>query len=91
MYYICTLLVIKRKIMRRKVSQWVNSDTVQMSKMSQNAIMFALSDAKLDIIEMAGILENIAYPRIGTKEESMTLQEFAEIIQRKYSLDELCT
>lgn len=40
---------------------------------------------------MAGILENIAYPRRGTKEESMTLQEFAEMIQRKYSLDELCT
>ena len=75
--------------MQRKIEQWANCNPEAMAKMSENAIMFAFKDAKADIVEMAKILEAIAYPRRGTQEENMSLQDFAELIQSKFSLDEL--
>ena len=60
-----------------------------MAGMSKSAITFALEDAKADILEMAKLLESIAYPRRGSKEEQMTLQEFADLIADKFTEDDL--
>ncbi len=75
--------------MKRKIEQWANCNPEAMAKMSENAIMFAFKDAKSDIVAMAKILEAIAYPRRGTKEESMSLQDFADLIQSKFTFDDL--
>ena len=75
--------------MERKIKQWVDCNPLAMSKMSTNAIIFAFEDAKKDIIEMAKILDAIAYPRRGSKDEEMTLQDFANLIQSKYTMNDL--
>jgi len=66
------------------------------SQQSEAARVYAFEDARHDILElhdqinrMRGILACIAYPRRGTKEESMNLQEYADLIQGVYTSDDL--
>ena len=39
------------------------------------------------IVKMKELLRAIAYPRRGTKEEEMTLQDFANLISKMLSLE----
>lgn len=52
-----------------------------MSEMSRSAIMFALDDARNDILLLSKLLCMAAYPRRGTEEEFMTLADFASKVQ----------
>lgn len=66
--------------LNRTVKSYSESSPKAMSEMSPAAIMYALQDARADIMILAGILCQIAYPRRG-EEEHKTLQEFATQIQ----------
>lgn len=46
-----------------------------------------LTDAIAAAMKAHAMLERIAYPRRGTKDESATLQQFADEIQAGWSLD----
>lgn len=67
--------------LKRNPSQWLNCDPQAMSQMSQSAIVFALQDAKEDILTMAKLLCEAGYPRRGTDEENQTIMNFAEKVQ----------
>lgn len=82
--------------MERKITQWANCSPDAMSRMSQAAIFYALDDAKRDILkldaenkQMREILRQIAYPKYGTGESSMDVQDFADAIQAIYTLEQL--
>lgn len=83
--------------MRRKVEQWRDCSPAAMAdQMSRAAIFYAFQDAQADILELDAenqrlrdILRQIAYPKRGTAEEKMSLQEFADMIQQTYTLDQL--
>lgn len=49
--------------------------------MSPAAIQYALADAKADILTMAKLLCEAAYPRRGTPEEKQSILDFAEKVQ----------
>jgi len=60
--------------------------------MSDNAKRFAFEDMKADVImlweenlRLKHLLCKAGYPRRGTKEEHMTLQEFAALVQSEIS------
>jgi hypothetical protein len=55
---------------------------MDMAKMSENAIYFALSDARDDILTMARLLCEAGYPRRGTDEEGRDIYAFAERVQK---------
>ena len=75
--------------MKRQVKRWVNSSPAAMAKQSESAIMYAFQDAKDDILKMAEALRAIGYPRRGTTEEAMDLDEIAKYVQANFSLDDL--
>ena len=62
-----------------------------MSLMSAAAIMYALEDAKKDILKMAEALQVIGYPRRGTYEEMMDLDDVAKYVQDNFGLSDLST
>lgn len=75
--------------LQRKISQWQNCNPETMARdMSPAAIRFALEDARADILTMAKLLTKIAYPRRGTLEEEITLQDVADVVQKAITLEE---
>lgn len=54
---------------------------------SKAALYYALEDARADILTLSSLLERAAYPRRGTADETMTLQQFAEIVQAVLPLE----
>jgi hypothetical protein len=68
--------------MSRTLTQWAACNPKAMAEMSPVAIHFAFGDMKQDILLLAGLLAKAAYPKRGTKEESMTIVEFAEMVQK---------
>lgn len=46
-------------------------------------------EAADEIERLRELLRMAAYPRRGTAEESMTLQEFADIVQSAYTIEQL--
>lgn len=79
------------KEMERTVSQWANCSPKAMATMSPAAIEYAFQDAKKDILRMAKILEDIAYPKRGSKEALMEVTDFADLIQKQFPLEFLST
>lgn len=83
--------------MKRTIEQWKNSDPKAMaSNQSDTAKMFALQDAKADILELhaenlrlRNIARAIAYPQRGTPEEGYGLMDFAKLLQSAYTADQL--
>jgi len=83
--------------MRRKIQQWQDCSPAAMAdQMSKAAQFYAFQDAQADILELDAenqrlrdLLRQIAYPKRGTSEEVMSLQEFADLIQQTYTLDQL--
>jgi len=75
--------------MERSVERWSKCDPESMAKQSDAAIAYAFEAAKKDILKMALILRIAAYPRRGTDEETLTVFDIAEMIQNKFSLDDL--
>ncbi len=67
--------------MKRPLESWANCDPDAMSRMSEGAIYYALSDAKADILKMAALLKRIAYPKRGSADEQMDIFHAAEMIQ----------
>ena len=53
-----------------------------MAKMSPAAIYYALDDARADILTMAKLLCEAAYPRYGTDEETQSITGFASKVRR---------
>ena len=83
--------------MKRNISRWVKCDPDAMAReMSVGARAYAFEDAKSDILELhrdnvrlRDILRQIAYPKRGTSEESASLQNFADLIQQTYTIEQL--
>jgi hypothetical protein len=83
--------------MNRSIERWKAScPTALAAGQSEAARTCAFEDARHDILELhdqnkrlAQILEMVAYPGRGTKEESMSLQDFADMIQKTYTLEQL--
>ena len=67
--------------LQRKLTQWTGCVPEEMAKMSPAAIQYALADAKADIITMARLLCEAAYPRRGTVEETQSIYDFAAKVQ----------
>lgn len=77
--------------MKRQVNRWSNCNPAEMAKQSEAAIMYALQDAKADILRMAEALTVIGYPRRGTEEEQMDLDDIAKYVQANFSMADLAT
>ena len=83
--------------MNRTIEQWSRSDASAMcTKQSINAQIFAMQDAKSDILELHAqnkrmklILQIIAYPRRGTDEEYQNIKSAAKLIQSSYTVEQL--
>ena len=74
--------------MKRTIEQWKNCDPKAMvENQSAAAQMFALQDAKADILELhsenlrlRNFARAIAYPQRGTPEESYNLMDFVQLL-----------
>lgn len=83
--------------MNRTIDRWkICSPTAMCTQQSQVAQIYAMEDARHDIIELhdqnkrlRSLLKIAAYPRRGTEEERMDIQEFADIVQATYTCDQL--
>jgi len=83
--------------MKRTIEQWTNCNPKEMAfHQSEAAIMYAIEDAKSDILELhrenmrlRNIARAIAYPQRGTPEESYGIIDFAKILQSAYTADQL--
>ena len=83
--------------MNRTIEQWSVCDPLAMcTKQSLTAQVFAMQDAKSDILKlhaqnkrMKQILQIIAYPKRGTDEEYQDIQSVAELIQNTYTCKQL--
>lgn len=77
--------------MKRQAEIWAKCDPKAMATQSEAAIMYAFQDAKDDILKMAEALKVIGYPRRGTGEEAMDLDDIAKYVQANFSIDDLAT
>lgn len=82
--------------MNRPIERWQVCSPSAMSKQSLAAITYAFEDARHDILELheqnkrlRALLMAAAYPRRGTEEESMTIHDFAQLVQSIYAPDQL--
>lgn len=83
--------------MKRTIDVWTHCNPKAMAyDQSDAAVMFALQDAKADILELhaenlrlRNIARAIAYPQRGTPEESYSLMDFAKLLQSAYTADQL--
>lgn len=83
--------------MKRSIEQWKHCDPRAMAyNQSEAAVMFALQDAKADILalhaenmRLRNIARAIAYPQRGTPEEGYGLMDFAKLLQSAYTADQL--
>ena len=83
--------------MNRKIEHWkLCSPQAMAYNQSDAAKFYAFQDARADILELdeenqrlRDILRQIAYPKRGTAEESATLQDFADLIQSTFTLEQL--
>jgi len=83
--------------MKRSIDTWRVCDPKAMAhNQSAPAVMFALQDAKADILELhaenlrlRNIARSIAYPQRGTPEEGYGLMDFAKLLQSAYTADQL--
>jgi len=83
--------------MNRSIEIWrACSPHAMATSQSAKAREFAFADAQHDILELhdkaknlAEILRAIAYPRRGTSEEHMDIQGFADLIQARYTSEQL--
>lgn len=75
--------------MKRRVVIWEKCNPVAMARQSECAIMYAFQDATSDILKMAEVLRVIGYPRRGTKEETMDIEDIAKYVQTNFSMDDL--
>jgi len=74
---------------KRKVKQWANCRPNEMAhSQSDSAKQWAFSDAKETIVEMASILLRIAYPRRGTKDAEMDINDAAILIQKHFTIED---
>lgn len=65
----------------RKLERWKGTNPDAMEDGSKAALVFALKDARQDILTLAGLLAVAAFPRRGTAEESITIDQFASLVQ----------
>lgn len=83
--------------MKRTLEQWELCDPKAMARdMSEAAIMYALEDAKADILELhkemlrfKNIARAVAYPQRGRPEGSYNLMDFAKVLQSAYTAEQL--
>ena len=75
--------------MKRSIERWKNCNPKAMAKQSEAAIMYAFMDAKEDILKMAEALQVIAYPRRGTEEENMDIEDIINYIHTNFSREDL--
>lgn len=83
--------------MKRAINVWMHCDPKAMAcGQSEAAVMFALQDAKADILELhaenlrlRNIARAIAYPQCGTPEEGYCLMDFAKLLQSAYTAEQL--
>jgi hypothetical protein len=76
--------------MTRTLSTWkAINPQLMYDEGSKAALFYALEDAKADLLVLAELLVRAAYPRRGTPDESMTIQDFANIVQAVLPLHEV--
>lgn len=68
--------------MKRTLECWLAMDPQVMHDTgSKAALFYALQDAIRDIETLARLLTRAAYPRRGTPDESLTIEQFAAMVQ----------
>lgn len=83
--------------MKRSIESWRGCDPKAMAQnQSEAAVMFALQDAKADILDLhaenmrlRNIARAIAYPQRGTPEEGYCLMDFSKLLQSAYTAEQL--
>jgi len=83
--------------MKRTIEQWRNCNPKAMAEeQSDAAKMYALQDAKADILELhtenlrlRNVARAIAYPQRGTPEEGYDLMDFAKLLRSAYTAEQL--
>lgn len=75
--------------LERKLTQWLNCDPKSMvEQLSKQALIFALQDARSDILILSRLLIQAGYPKRGTSEETQDIFEFSEKVQKLISHEE---
>jgi hypothetical protein len=70
------------KTLTRSLERWaLVNPKIMLDEGSKAALFYALVDAQKDIALLGSVLCAIAYPRRGTVEVTLTLQQFADVIQ----------
>jgi len=76
--------------LNRKIKQWNECNPSSMvNQMSDSALIYALDDAKHDILKLAEIVRMIGFPRRGTEEESFDIFDASKLILSNFTLEEL--
>lgn len=75
--------------LQRTLERWAaGNPKVMYEEGSKAALFYALADAQKDIQLLGSLLCVAAYPRRGTVEESLTMEQFAALVQRVISLSD---
>ncbi len=74
--------------LNRTIKGYSQSVPKEQAKMSEAAVMYALDDARHDILVLASLLARIAYPRRGTADEHRPVQIWANEIQQVITHEE---
>lgn len=83
--------------MKRSIDRWkICNPTAMITEQSKAAAIFAMEDARHDILELAdeivrmkALLKMAAFPRRGTDEEALDIFTFANIVQSVYTSEDL--
>ena len=70
------------KLQRTIESYLACSPKAMAHEMSDNAKQLAFEDMRADVLTLARLLCEAAYPRRGTEEETQTMQQFADKVQK---------
>lgn len=73
----------------RTISRWKGMNPDVMADGSKAALVYALKDARADILALSELLIRAAYPRRGTDDARMDIQQFSEIVQSLIALEDV--
>lgn len=83
--------------MKRSIDRWkICNPNAIITEQSEAAAIFAMEDARHDILELndelvriKSLLKMAAYPRRGTDEYALDIFTFANIVQSVYTIEDL--
>ena len=82
--------------MNRDINRWKKCSPRSMAMQSLEAVTYGFDDARHDIIELHDqnmrlkkLLLVASFPRRGTDEEKMNIDDFSKLVQSFYTKDQL--